>query len=74
MSSVLRFMIVVAFAAGANNASALPCAGFTDVDSTSHVLPERRVAEEPRGDDGLHLGDAVLPDGSGQPARRWRRS
>jgi hypothetical protein len=39
MFKMLRIMAVVAFAAVANNASALPCAGFTDVDSTSPFCP-----------------------------------
>ncbi len=39
MSSTFRFMMAAAFAVVAGNASALPCAGFTDVDSTSPFCP-----------------------------------
>jgi hypothetical protein len=39
MSNMLRLMSLVAFAAVAGNAHALPCAGFTDVDSTSPFCP-----------------------------------
>ena len=40
-----RHLLSLSFAAAgiaATPALALPCAGFTDVDSTSRVLPERR--------------------------------